>query len=114
MGLDIYLIKIVKRVTDDLNWLSLEENPELENKFDDLIMHNSSNNEKGFYYEEISYQHKGVKRIFYKKYLPDEFIFSFEELNKLKKCILPDYLESFEMEFIKKFEEGKTIILMSY
>lgn len=121
MGLDISLIKIVKEPVNELNWLPAEENPELKEKYHDYLTDKvlKFENEpdlksEGFYFEELSYQRKGVKSSFYETYKNDELLFAVNDLEELKKHILDDYLETFKIGFIDKFQEGNTIILMDY
>lgn len=120
MGLDINLIRIVNHRTDDLSFLPEDENPELENQFGHLKTYRKVDYGQGeetitgYYYEGLGYQRKGVKREFYKRYKPDEFLFTKAELLELKTYVDKEYLRSFETDFIDKFIEGDTIVLMDY
>ena len=117
MGLDILLIRIVSESVSELNWFWEEENPELKAEFSNLLSSRKNNKgqiEKGYYYEEISYQRKGMKPLFYTNFKPDEFILTKTKLLELKNYVLESHLSTFETDFIEKFEEGKNIILMEY
>lgn len=120
MGLDIYLIKIVKHSTDDLTFLPERENPELQNQFGHLKNSRAVDHVEGietitgYYYEEISYQRKGVKREFYKRYRPDEFLFAKLELDELMTYVDKEHKASFKADFVDKFVEGDTIIWIGY
>ncbi|CAN0492616.1 unnamed protein product, partial [Scytosiphon promiscuus] len=74
----------------------------------------SNYSELVFYFKEISCQRKGVKRTFYKRYKPDEFIQIKDELEELLKHILPEFRQSFHNDFYKRFKEDVTFILMGY
>ena len=121
MGLDIYLIKIVKRPGSKLDWLSAEENPELKENFADFLSIRQIESEdgivieeKGYYYNEISYQRKGVKPSFYKKFQADDFVFTMDKLTEFEKCIEKDYYKVFKSEFIDRFIENENFIMISY
>ncbi len=117
MGLDISLIRIVNEPVDEFCWLSTDDNPELlpeyqsfqcERQYEDGIT------ESGFWYEELSYQRKGMDKSFYKVYEPDEFIFSKEDLLKMSRHVLPEYKHSFKLDFMDKLEEGANFIMTGY
>ncbi len=121
MGLDISLIRILKEPISELDWLAAEDCSELKRRYinflTERIIHFENElefKESGYYYEEISYQRKGVKKSFYDRYKPDVFIFTVEDLNELKKYILDDYMDRFETDFINKFKENETVILIGY
>lgn len=120
MGLDIYLIRIIEKPKLETAWLSEKENPEL-NSFSDLITERTTElengtlfAERGYYYDEISYQRKGVKPIFFKKFGADDFIFTNDKLLELKKCVKKEYFDSFESDFMQKFKEKENLIMISY
>lgn len=117
MGLDISLIKIVKEPVDEACFLSTEDSPELVSKYENMISVQSFDDGTeylGFWYQELSYQRKGVLKSFYDKYKPDEFLFHKNDLQILMELILPELRESFRKEFIDKFEEDRNFIMMSY
>ncbi|MEQ9164890.1 MAG: hypothetical protein RLO12_01425 [Fulvivirga sp.] len=122
MGLDIYLIKIVEEESESkFEWLSDEENPELRADYSEFLTTRKTElengeigMEKGYYSVDISYQRKGVKPVFFKKFKADDFIFTLNKLLELKKCIKKEYLDSFESEFMQKFKEKENLILISY
>ncbi len=116
MGLDILLIKIIKESSVSTDWLPLVENPELRKAYSGFLSQREvdSETESGFYYEELSFQRKGVKKAFYLKYPPDAFLFTKNEVENLKKYILADRLRDFEKDFSEKFIEGETLVLIGY
>lgn len=121
MGLDIYLMKIIKEPGPKFEWLSDKENPELRINYSEFLTTRETELEngkieveKGYYSVYISYQRKGVKPNFHRKFKADDFIFTFDELLELKKYIKKEYLDSFESGFIQKFIEKKNFILISY
>jgi len=121
MGLDIYLIKIVEESESKFEWLSDKENPELRANYSEFLTtreieleNGEIGMEKGYYSADISYQRKGVKPIFFKKFKADDFIFTLDKLLELKKCIKKEYLDSFELDFMQKFKEKENLILISY
>lgn len=120
MGLDIDLIRIVKHRTGDLTFLPEDQNPELESQFGHLKNFRTvdygegDRTIRGYYYEEISYQRKGVKREFYKRYKPDEFLFTRKEVDELMTYIDKEHQNSFQADFIDKFVEGDTIVWTNY
>ena len=121
MGLDIYLIKIVNESESKFDWLSDEENPELRTDYSEFLttrktefQNGEIGLEKGYYTVDISYQRKGVKPKFFKKFQADDFIFTFDNLLELKNCVKKDYLESFDQDFIQKFKEKENFIVISY
>lgn len=121
MGLDIYLIKIVEKSESKFEWLSDEENPELRGDYSEFLTTRKTEFEngeigleKGYHSTDISYQRKGVKPIFFKKFKADDFIFTMDKLLELKKCITKEYLDSFESDFMERFKEKENFILISY
>lgn len=121
MGLDIYLMKIIKESEPKFEWLSDEENPELRTDYSEYLTarkieleNGKIEVEKGYYSICISHQRKGVKPNFYRKFKADDFIFTFDELLELKKYIKKEYLDSFEFSFIQKFTEKENFIAISY
>ena len=121
MGLDISLIKIKKEITNNTNWLAVEDCPELKQKFADFAMEKDDNfdgcEKKSipvYYYEEIAYQRKGVKKSFYDRYESDVFIQSKKDLDELKNYILDEYLSKFKKDFIEKFKEDENLIMIGY
>jgi hypothetical protein len=120
MGLDIYLIKVVGHGTDDTNFLPADENPELETQFGHLKSTitvdygQGPETVMGYRYEELGYQRKGVTRHFYNRYQPDEFIFSKKGLDELATFVEKEYRQTFENDFVDKFIEGDTIVLLGY
>lgn len=121
MGLDIYLLKITENPKSKKDWLSKEDNPELHEYYshflklrDDVSENGDNFTERGYYYEEISYQRKGVKPLFYKRFKPDDFVLTTDKLMDLKMCIDKKYLDSFESNFVEKFKERESFILLSY
>ncbi|CAL2101709.1 conserved protein of unknown function [Tenacibaculum sp. 190130A14a] len=121
MGLDIYLIKIVEKSESKFEWFSDEENPELRIDYSDFLttrkvgLENSEIGlEKGYHSVDISYQRKGVKPVFFKKFKADDFIFTLDKLLELKKCVKKEYLDTFQSNFMEKFKEKENFILISY
>ena len=120
MGLDIDLIRIVKDRTDDLTFLPEGGNPELENQFGHLKNSRTVDYGQGietihgYYYKELGYHRKGVKREFFKRYKPDEFLFTKKELDELMTYVDKEHLNSFKTEFVDRFVEGDTIVWMGY
>jgi hypothetical protein len=120
MGLDIDLIRIVKRPTGDLTFLPEDENPELEEQFGHLKNSRSVDYgqgieiSSGYYFEELAYQRKGVIREFYSRYNPDEFLFTRKELDELITYVDEAHQKSFKTDFVGKFVEGDTIVWMGY
>jgi len=120
MGLDISLVKIEKKETDEVSWLLVEENPELEEKFSSykLKRHfecpNESDYEDVYYYTEISYQRKGVVAAFYTTVQNDLCIVEKEEAEKLLPLMELERKEDFKTAFIDKFVTGETVILISW
>ena len=117
MGLDISLIKIVRKPTDELCWLNSNESPEIFSNYKDLLSERigeDGSKKQGFWYEEIAYQWKGVNKSFYDKYDTDEFIFTKKELLKLNQYIKPENKQSFQRDFMDKFNQGTNFIMMSY
>jgi len=121
MGLDISLIRIKKEKTTDTEWLAVEDSPELQANYADFSVDKEFNYEGEkpyttpvYYYEEIGYQRKGVKKSFYDRYEPDVFIQTKIELDELSNHILDEYLETFTKDFMKKFKEGDNLILIEY
>src|SRR6187402_180493 len=108
MGLDIDLIRIVKDRTDDLTFLAEDENPELENQFGHLKNSRTVDYGQGvetingYYYEELGYQRKGVKREFFKRYQTDEFLFTKMELDELMTYVDKEHVNSFTTEFVDR------------
>jgi hypothetical protein len=120
MGLDIYLIKVVGHRVDDANFLPADENPELETQFGHLKSSHTADYGQGletvigYRYEELRYQRKGVTRDFYNRYQPDEFIFSKKGLDELATFVENEFRKTFENDFVDKFIEGDTIVMLSY
>ncbi|WP_156115576.1 hypothetical protein [Psychroserpens sp. Hel_I_66] len=115
------MIEIIEKPKLKMCWLSEDENPELQNYFSDLITTRKTESEngtlvseKGYYYEEISYQRKGVKAVFFKKFGTDDFVLTKDKLFKLQKCLKKEYLDTFESDFMQKFREKKNLIMISY
>lgn len=121
MGLDISLIKIRNEKTTDTQWLAVEDCPELHDNYIDFSVDREFKY-KGeppytapvYYFDEISYQRKGVKKSFYDRYDPDVFIQTEKDLDELSQYILVEYRKRFTEEFIEKFKEGDNLILMGY
>jgi hypothetical protein len=120
MGLDIYLIRIVRDRTGDLTFLPESENPELENQFGHLKNSRTVDygqgmeTTTGYYYEEVGYQRRGVKRNFYKRYRPNEFLSTKTELAELMTYVDKEHKTSFKADLVDKFIEGDTIVWMGY
>lgn len=121
MGLDIYLIEIVNESESKFEWLSDEENPELRTDYSEFLTtrkikleNGKVRLEKGYHSIDISYQRKGVKPKFFKKFEADDFIFTLDKLLELKKFVKKEYLESFESDFMQKFKEKENFVLISY
>ncbi|APY07203.1 hypothetical protein BWZ20_02285 [Winogradskyella sp. J14-2] len=121
MGLDIYLLKIVDNPKSERDWLTEEDNPELKAEYSSFLKtrqkiddYGNRYTEYGYYYEEISYQRKGVKSIFTKEFKSDDFVFTLDRFDVLKKCIDKKHKESFEKDFISKFKEKENFILICY
>ena len=95
MGLDIYLIRFVKQPVSELNWLPAAENPEHLARYSEYLTervvqceNEPEYTENGYYYSDLGYQRKGVKKSFYDRYKPDEFSFSEAELADLKNILM--------------------------
>ncbi|PWL29118.1 hypothetical protein [uncultured Roseivirga sp.] len=117
MGLDISLINIVRKPTDELCWLNSDESPELLSSYKDFFSertHEDGTKEQGYWYEELAYQRKGVLKSFYDKYDADEFIFTEPELLTLNQYIHPDNKLTFHVDFLDKFNEGSNFVMMGY
>ena len=117
MGLDISLIRIVKEPVDELCWLHSEESPELLSDYKDFLTEQTYEDgtiARGYWYEELSYQRKGVRKSFYDQYEPDEFLFTQSQLMRLNKYILPEKRRTFQFDFIQKFNEGDNFIMIGY
>lgn len=117
MGLDILLIKIVRKPTDELCWLNSDESPELLSSYKGFLSertHEDGTIEQGYWYEELAYQRKGVLKSFYDKYDTDEFIFTQPELLTLNQYIDPENRQTFQLDFMEKFNEGENFIMMGY
>ena len=121
MGLDIYLIKIVKEPKSKYDWLTDKENPELRPYYSEYLStrkieleNGRIELEEGYHTVDISYQRKGVKPKFFELFKADDFIFTLDRLLELKNCIDKDYLKSFELEFMQKFKENENFVLLCY
>ncbi len=121
MGLDIYLFKIIAYPKSKAVWFSEDEYPKLKINYSNLITTRDIElgdgtiiNEKGFYFDEISYQRKGVNPIFFKKFAADDFIFTYDRFLELKSCIKKNYKNSFKEDFIEKFKEKENFIFVDY
>ncbi|GAA5022101.1 hypothetical protein GCM10011506_01580 [Marivirga lumbricoides] len=117
MGLDISLIKIVKEPVDELCWLNSDESQGLLTSYKEFLSyrtHEDGTKEQDYWYEELSYQRKGVLKSFYDKYNADEFIFTQPEVLILNQYIHPEYQQTFQIDFIGKFKEGVNFIMMGY
>lgn len=119
MGLDIYLLKLTDNPKSKRDWLSKEDNPELYEYFSHCLKLrvNASKDgnifiESGYYYDEISYQRKGVKSLFHKRFKSDDFVLTTERLMDLKKCIDKKHKVSFQSNFVEKFYEKENFILL--
>lgn len=121
MGLDISLISIEKQKTTETEWLAVEDCSELSANYVNYAIDREFDYEGEqaytrpvYYYREIAYQRKGVKRAFYDRYEPDVFIQTRKELVELEAYILDDYLPTFKKDFVEKFKEGENLICMGY
>lgn len=121
MGLDISLLEIAKEKTNDLDWFLVEDCPELKERYKGFAKEKDFNLENElidrklvYYYTEISYQRKGVKRSYYNRYDADTFIQTQEEFNELIDYILDDFMDTFTKDFITKFREGENLIFLGY
>ncbi|CAL2094423.1 hypothetical protein [Tenacibaculum sp. 190524A05c] len=121
MGLDIYLIKIVPEPKSKYDWLTDKENPELRAYFSKFLSTRKIELENGevefeigYHTLDIAYQRKGVTSKFFKLFKTDDFIFSFDQLLKLRDCIDKEHLKSFEENFMQKFKENENFILLCY
>lgn len=121
MGLDIYLFKTVGLPNSKTDWFSDDEYPELKIYYSNLITTRNVELEdgtiiieRGFCFEKISYQRKGVKPIFFKNFDTDDFIFTYSRLLELNNCIKKEYKNSFKENFIEKFKEKENFIFVGY
>lgn len=120
MGLDISLVKIEDNETPDCEWLLAKENPELEEKFSSYKRRRhfqypgEEYYDDVYYYRNISYQRKGVNKGFYEKIENDKCIVEKEELQKISHFVDQTLKEDFKANFIEKFIEGLTFVIVNW
>lgn len=119
MGLDIHLIQLSRKAIDELRFLYSEDNHELLERFPEMEVArlNSYPNESGafefgFYYDSLAYQRRGVIKAFYKRYGYEGFLFTQPEMEELFNYISNDYKASFQSDFLSRFLEGQTILMI--
>lgn len=119
MGLDISLIRLRHKATDELCFLHSEDSPELVKRFPEMELvrlnryqDETGSFEFGFYYDELAYQRKGVIKDFYQRYKETEFLFDRHEIDELFTYISSDYRDSFQSDFVSRFSESDTILMI--
>lgn len=119
MGLDISLVKIERTPHRD-NWLLVGDFPELQPLFSRYAVKHyfeypdQSYHEDVYYYSEISYQRKGVTELFYKKIENDKCIVDKIELESMLQYIDTTHMDTFKNDFINKFVEGETFVIVGW
>lgn len=118
MGLDISLVKIENKETNDINWLLASECPELEEKFSRYkqmkLFPGEDYYDEVYYFRDISYQRKGVTKEFYKKVENDKCIVDKKELQGILAFIDETNKGDFKANFIDKFIDGQTFVIVSW
>lgn len=119
MGLDIYLIRLSHTESDKNRFLHSEDSPELVKRFPEMELvrlnryqDETGSFEFGFYHDELAYQRKGVIKDFYQRYKDTEFLFEIHEIDELFNYISPDYKDSFQSDFVSRFSESDTILMI--
>lgn len=114
MGLDIYLIRITDREVGEYNWIAAEDSPELLPLFSHLIRVNEQYDEEGFFFEDISYQRKGVERAFYDEFENDKCLTDKTEVEKMWQYVIDEQKEYFKENFVDKFKNGENAVTISW
>ncbi len=119
MGLDIHLIQLSRKATDELRFLYSEDNHELLERFPEMEVarlnkysDETGTFEFGFYYHSLAYQRKGVIKAFYQRFGYDGFLFTQSEMEELFNYISNDHKTSFQSDFLFQFSEGETILMI--
>lgn len=119
MGLDIYLIELSHTESDKNRFLHSEDSPELIKRFPEMELvrlnryqDEAGSFEFGFYYDELAYQRKGVIKDFYQRYKHTEFLFDRHEIDELFTYISSDFKASFQTNFLSRFSESDTILMI--
>ncbi len=120
MGLDITLVKIVDKEVNEYCWLIVSESPELLPLFSHLIRvkhfsyPDEEYDEEVFYYETISYQRKGVNGSFYQDFENDKCLVDKAEVEKMWQYVVEERKQNFKIEFVDRFINGETIVIVSW
>jgi hypothetical protein len=120
MGLDISLIRIIDREVDEYSWLIVEDSPELLPLFSHLVrvkhfkFPDEEYDEEVFFFEEISYQRKAMKRAFYDEFENDKCLTDKTEVEKMWHYVIEEQKESFKEHFVDKFNDGETAVTISW
>lgn len=120
MGLDLFLVKIEDKEIKDTGWLIASENPELEGKFSTFKRKkhfqdtDHEYNDEVYYYSEISYQRKGVTKEFFEKVQNDKCLVNKKDVEILIGFIDKNLRNSFKRDFLDKFVDGQTFLIVSW
>ncbi len=108
MGLDISLVRITDQEVDELSYLLLKEEPELLPLFSQFVRKKrfvyqlEEFEEEVFFYEEISYQRKGMQREFYKAFKNDQSLVDRHEVERMWQ-----YVEKEQRQYFKVLYPAK-------
>ncbi len=120
MGLDIILVKIIEEEVREHNHLEVADSPELLPLFSKYIRSkhfkfgDEEYDENVFFYEEISYQRKGVQREFYDAFQNEKCLTEIAEVERLFDFVEKENQTQFKVDFIDKFVNGETVVIVSW
>ncbi len=129
MGLDLSHFKpILKKDNEEyIDFISVETLSinnyylEINKKFISTFDFGENEQEDIIYFESIGSQRKGMKDLFYSDFSNDNCYFELKDFLKAYQYLKADHISSlkelqqnFETNFIEKFEQGKSILFVSW